>query len=64
MYTQPQRRQMAAKIVQSMRSAYAEEGVDGDFEDARLYLSDYASTKELAYEYDKWVTRGTTTQET
>lgn len=58
MYTQPQRRQMAAEIVQSMRHAYAEEGVDGDFDDALLYLSDWAPTQELEYEYDKWVTRG------
>jgi len=46
---------MANSIVENMEIAYEEEGIEGDFDDARRYLRDDASDEELRNEYVKWV---------
>lgn len=41
-------------ILARMQEAYEEEGIDGDFADARRYYLDDASEEEINYDYDKW----------
>lgn len=41
-------------ILNAMEDAYEEEGIDGDFADARRYYLDDASEAEINDDYDKW----------
>jgi hypothetical protein len=55
MLTQQQRSNKASEIIEAMRTAYEEEGEEGDFDDGYRYLSQDASDAELEFEHDKWV---------
>jgi len=41
-------------ILARMQEAYDEEGIDGDFADARRYYLEDASEEEVDYDYAKW----------
>ena len=41
-------------ILARMKEAYVEEGIDGDFADARRYYLNDASEEEVDYDYAKW----------
>jgi len=41
-------------ILARMKEAYDEEGIEGDFADARRYYLEDASEEEVDYDYAKW----------
>ena len=41
-------------ILEAMQAAYEEEGVEGDFADARRYYLNDASEEEINSDYAKW----------
>jgi len=41
-------------ILARMQEAYDEEGIEGDFADARRYYLEDASEEEVDYDYAKW----------
>ncbi len=41
-------------ILARMSEAYEEEGIEGDFADARRYYLNDASEEEINYDYAKW----------
>ena len=48
------RADMINDILEAMQSAYEEEGIEGDFDDARRYYRDDASIDELLADHKKW----------
>ena len=48
------RADMIYAILDAMQSAYEEEGIEGDFDDARRYYKNDASMEELLADYEKW----------
>jgi len=43
-------------ILEAMQEAYEEEGVEGDFDDARRYYQKDATVAEIDADYEKWCT--------
>lgn len=41
-------------ILEIMEDAYAREGIEGDFDDARRYYMTEATVEEINADYEKW----------
>lgn len=54
MFLEQKKAQMVSEILEAMQTAYKAEGVEGDFDDARRYYMNDATSDEIAADHKKW----------